>query len=70
MRQRRWWFLFLNLGIEGLSDISRSPAIRKYGLGYKKLEESDSSYILAKDLTVAALFSIFSVYSSGNLKEK
>jgi len=28
-----------------------SPAIRKYGLGYKKLEESDSSYILAKDLT-------------------
>jgi hypothetical protein len=76
-----------------------SPAIRKYGLAYKRLEELDGSYILAKDLTpdkidrsakgytintmnklrhdgksilytVAALFSIFNVYSSGNLKEK
>jgi hypothetical protein len=27
------------------------PATRKYGLGYKKLEELDSSYIFAKDLT-------------------
>jgi hypothetical protein len=76
-----------------------SPAIRKYGLGYKRPKELDSSYILVKDLTpdkierlatgyaidtknkyqqdgknilytVAALFSIFNVYSSGNLKEK
>ncbi|MFL6320172.1 MAG: hypothetical protein ACJ71P_03850 [Nitrososphaeraceae archaeon] len=61
----------MNQNEKAFMDIMRAPII-KYGIGHKRLEELDSSYVFAKDLTrekIKRLSKQYAINTMNNFKE-